>query len=597
MNTTLVFARGGDDVGNGGFAYKQSVNILKMAAASLDEKIRGSILKDIVDHPERRIILQDTLGYDDLDKLSKKNQYRGGRKLAMNYIANPPTVIVLKPYFEAFAGKTDTELADASLEVQKRLLHEAAHIWGYNEDDSEKFAIAFLASDSGEGIRPTNDISIGDFCSCFKGKSDDLGNCDNFCRTVPVSEQPILYVNTIIGAATALNSKLGNLYNWCTTQLSSDVTTPQCMLKATDDTDAFDLPVTVKPGSNLFIANVSQLKKDRTYILKLVEVKTGSAAQTKEFQLRRKTPPIPGDELGSLKITPISQYSCITYGGRVDSNGDVIRDSFAKVFYYFAENETPPPIPPTNRGRSSIVCHDEQLNPGNDSAMYPRLELKVKHLVGWDKTEPRFVKDHVGQLKINKILESRLLNEYNIQTSLDLFTLINFPNRPSLGTTGTNIPLAYIMKAFSDHSGRSYCPTETNFNDVSDPLFQVLKDYVDVTEGLYLAEKEAEIIRDGNIEKLVYGTMFADETTLTSYGFYLENGLKIRANEASLHSHTIYYYWPVSDTQDPLSQGNRKLFTVKSSEQINGNLPTGIPTTTRASDKRIGCIPYQKSFI
>jgi len=337
LNTTLVFARGGDDVGNGGFAYKQSVNILKMAADGLEEKITGSILKDIVDYPERRIILQDTLGYGDLDKLSKKNQYRGGRKLAMNYIVSPPTVIVLKPYFEAFAGKTDTELEDAALEVQKRLLHEAAHIWGYNEDDSEKFAIAFLASARGEDTRPTNDISIGDFCSCLKGKSDDIGACDNFCRTVPVSEQPILYVNTIIGAATALNSKLGNLYNWCNVQLGSDVTTPQCVLKATSDTDAFDLAVIVKPGSNSFVANVSQLKKDRTYILKLVEVKTGSAAQTKEFQLRRRTQTIPGDELGPLKITPISQYACITYGGEWTPMGMLSETVFRESFIILLE--------------------------------------------------------------------------------------------------------------------------------------------------------------------------------------------------------------------------------------------------------------------
>ena len=72
LSSTSVFAQGGDDVGNGGFAYKQSVNILKMAAASLEEKIKISTLKDIVEFPERRLILQDTLGYNDLDKLSKK---------------------------------------------------------------------------------------------------------------------------------------------------------------------------------------------------------------------------------------------------------------------------------------------------------------------------------------------------------------------------------------------------------------------------------------------------------------------------------------------------------------------------------------------
>ncbi|MBC7538604.1 MAG: hypothetical protein H7281_07275 [Bacteriovorax sp.] len=50
-STTSVFAKGGDDVGNGGFAYKQSVNILKMAAASMKVKIKISTLKDIVEFP------------------------------------------------------------------------------------------------------------------------------------------------------------------------------------------------------------------------------------------------------------------------------------------------------------------------------------------------------------------------------------------------------------------------------------------------------------------------------------------------------------------------------------------------------------------
>lgn len=603
LNTTLVFARGGDDVGNGGFAYKQSVNILKMAAAALEEKIRVSILKDLVDHPERRIILQNTLGYDDLDKLSKKNQYRGGRKLAMNYTVNPPTVIVLKSYFEAFAGKTDTELEDASLEVQKRLLHEASHIWGYKEEASEQFAIAFLKALQEGAKRPTNQIDIlPNACSCLKGKSDSYGDreeCDFFCSQKPSRPYSVLYLDTILGPEIISNSKLGTLYNWCNVQLEEDVTAPQCFLSATDGVSQIaNIPVTVNKMNNSLSANIDELFFERNYLIKIVEGKTGSNAQSREIQFRRKKQsPVPPQNEKTLLITPVSQYSCITYGGRVESNGDVSRDSFARVFYYFAGNETPPPMPPTNSGRSSIVCHDEQLNPGNDSVMYPRLELKTKHLVGWDKSEPRFAKDHLGQLQINKMLEARLLNEYNIQTSLDLFTLINYPNRPSLGTTGTNTSLAYIMKAFSYHSGRSYCPTETNFNDVSDPLFQVLKDYVDVTEGLYLAEKEAEIIHDGNIEKLVYGTMFTDETTLKSYGFYVENGLKIRANEDSLHSHTIYYYWPLSDAQDPLIQGNRKLFTVKSPEQINGNLPTGTPINSSTSDKRIGCIPYQKSFI
>ena len=271
LNNTLLFAKGGDDVGNGGFAYKQSVNILKMATAALEDKIKLSTLKDIVDFPERRFILQDTLGYDDLDKLSKKNQSRGGKKLAMNYVVNPPTVIVLKPYFEAFAGKTDSELEDASLEVQKRLLHEASHIWGYNENQADKFSVAFLTNGH---KRPTDQLTVNNMCVCLNGRSD-LGKnleCENICWNKPYSSSPILYINFILGDEILDHPTLGNLFNWCNKMLDGDVTSPQCFLGAEDGMNRIDnIPVTINPRENSLTANLNALTYDRFYAMKLYQ--------------------------------------------------------------------------------------------------------------------------------------------------------------------------------------------------------------------------------------------------------------------------------------------------------------------------------------
>lgn len=292
--STDVFARGGDDVGNGGFAYKQSVKILKMATSALEEKIRVSEMEELIEHPERRLILQNTLQYNELDKLSKKNRYRGGRKLAMDYVVNPATVVILQPYFEAFMGKTDSELEDASLEVQKRLLHEASHIWGYNEQLAEKFSISFLArNDEREPERedrPTNQIEFkNSFCSCKNGKSDIINDCDAFCATKPVTSNAVLYVDTILGPDITLNSKLGNLYNWCNVMLNGDDISPQCTLTATDGTNVISgIPISISPWSNSFSAHIDTLPLNKTFILKLVESKTGSNAQSKEIQLRRK---------------------------------------------------------------------------------------------------------------------------------------------------------------------------------------------------------------------------------------------------------------------------------------------------------------------
>ena len=85
--------------------------------------------------------------------------------------------------------------------------------------------------------------------------------------------------------------------------------------------------------------------------------------------------------------------------------------------------------------------------------------------------------------------------------------------------------------------------------------------------------------------------MFVRETTLKSYGFYIENGIKIKADAAAMHTKTIYFYWPTSTTADPLTQGGRKLFTVRTPSTLNGNVPTGQATTEATTDKRIGCVP------
>jgi hypothetical protein len=444
--------------------------------------------------------------------------------------------------------------------------------------------------------RPTNQIDIkSDFCSCINGKSDIISDCAATCASKATTTSPTLFLNTIIGTDIALNLKLGNLFNWCNVQLEGDTTPPQCFLSATDgSTTINNIPVTIGVGSNSLTAKIQSLALDKTYIVKIIEGKSGSNAQSKEFQLRRKTQTTDDTtQLGALKVTPINQYTCMTYGGTVNTAGQILRTSYARVFYYFASNETPPPIPPAGgSNQSQVVCHDEQLHPGNDSAEYPRLEMIPQALAMWDKADPRFVNlDSTGFI-INKTLTTRLYAEYGVQATIDIFKLINYPNRPTTTSTSTaNIPLGFMMVPFTDKAGKTFCPTQTDFNNSDQPLFNLLKEYMDDTEGLFLAEKEAETIQDGTAFKTIYGTMFVTESTVKTYGFYIENGLKIKATQSSMNTKTIYYYWPTSTTMDPMVAGNRKLFTVRSPNTLNGNIPTGQSTTAVTTDKRIGCVP------
>jgi hypothetical protein len=477
-----------------------------------------------------------------------------------------------------------------------------------NSKDPETYMKDKIASSSGAciedkstGERPTLAIDIkSDFCSCLNGKSDLISDCSTFCASTTSTTSPTLFLNTIPGPDVALNTNFGNLYNWCNTQLPTDTAQPQCFLSANDGANEINsIPVTINPNSNSLTANIQQLAVDKTYIVKIYEGKTGTYAQTKEFQLRRKAPTADDQPVvGALKISPISQYTCLSFS--IPKDGSVT--SYSRFYYYFAGNETPPPIPPTTTPgstitTSSVICHDTQLHPGNDSVEYPRLELIPQHFSMWEKTDPRFVLGADGKTPtINNILTTRLFNEYGITATLDLFQLIKYFNRPQVaGSSASNVvPLGYIMIPFSDKSGNTFCPTQKDFNS-NDPLFSLLKDYMDDTEGVYTAEKEAEILLDGNGSYTVrYGTIFITESVLKQYGFYIENGLKIRATQASMNTKTIYFYWPISATDDPLTQGNRKLFTVRTPDTLQGNAPTGQSTTQRSTDKRIGCVPKSR---
>jgi len=446
-------------------------------------------------------------------------------------------------------------------------------------------------------VRPTNQIDIKtDFCSCINGKSDLISDCAAICATKPVTPAPMLYLNTIMGTDIALNTKLGNLYNWCSVPLEGAAGTPQCTLSVTDGSSTINsIPVEIQPGSNSLTANIQSLALDRTYIVKIIESKSGSNAQSKEFQIRRKTQPSEDNTLlGALKVAPISQYTCMGFGMNQNTvTGQITRNNFARTFFYFAANETPPPMPPTGgTNQSQTVCHDEQLHPGDDNFEYPRLELIPQLFAMWDKSDPRFINADSTGLVINKTLSARLLSEYNIVAQIDIFKLISYPNRPSSSATSSaSIPMGIMMVPFSDKSGLAFCPTQANFSNGAEPLFNLLREYMDDTEGLFLGEKEAETIKDGASFKTVYGTMFVTETILKNYAFYIENGIKIKATPSTMNTKTIYYYWPTSPTMDPLIAGNRKLFTVRAPNTLFGNVPTGLPTSAVPTDKRIGCIP------
>lgn len=150
------------------------------------------------------------------------------------------------------------------------------------------FAVFFINSTNAFSrvIRKSGFDVKKNFCACFEGKSDIAKQCDSFCTTKNVTDVAVLYgeVDYISKSPT-----IKNLYDWCSVQLSTDETIPQCVLNAVSEEDdqEINLPVNIRPGQNTFSAQLSTLSKNKIWRLKLVEVKTGSKAQSRSIHLAR----------------------------------------------------------------------------------------------------------------------------------------------------------------------------------------------------------------------------------------------------------------------------------------------------------------------
>lgn len=578
--------RGGDDAGNGGFAYKQSIKILKLAAEDLETKINNVTIKEFEDHPEWRTLLSNVLKYDNLEKSWWRTRSRNGQPLSMDYNLVKPKVIVLKYYYQSFMGKTDNEIDESVKETQKRLIHEASHIWGFKENESEEFAERFLMFANLEDVRISRDITINqNFCSCKNGESDIINDCDEFCADQKVSLTPMLYLDVVLGIETLKNPKIKNLYDWCNKQLVGDSTAPQCTLTAWDGTNTIDnIPLINKKNSNSITADISSLAYNRTYIVKIVESKTGANAETQEFQIRRIKRNQEEDTLNMVEIVPISQYSCLKYSGVVNPDGTMTRTNYLRDYYYFLQNFPPAPIPHSG-GIQTLVCHDEILYGKEDSSMYPRLELQENKISIFRSGDPAFSVNN-GKLRINSLIEKRLKEEFAINATIDLVTPLRLIdpriNQAHLG--------GMMMVPFSrTQSGLSFCPTIQEYYG-NEPLFNIMKDYFSETEGLYVGEGDPEKINVNGSYQTYYANQFLKESDLLKYGFTYVNGVKVKITSTLMHRGVVYFYYPFSDSKDSLEQGGRKIFTVRYLDELNGK-NSNQSNQYRTTDKRIGCIP------
>ena len=153
---SVSFAGGGTS--GGGFAYDHSRAILEKAIIELKAKVPTLKSKVLDADPKRREILTKVL--DNVVSQESEERNRNGDPLMFDYVggAEHPQIIVLKKYFEAFASHPESLYSLYSIEVQRRLLHEASHLWGFNEVQAKAFERELNA---GTGLTKTYEPSLG----------------------------------------------------------------------------------------------------------------------------------------------------------------------------------------------------------------------------------------------------------------------------------------------------------------------------------------------------------------------------------------------------------------------------------------------------
>jgi hypothetical protein len=460
-----------------------------------------------------------------------------------------------------------------------------------------------------EVIRPSGQVYIqSDFCSCLNSKPDIIGNCTSFCAERN-DTNPTLYVNVELGTDITLNSIFsedgtgeGNLAGWCRNEISDGRTNPGCKLQFYDGYSTNLLDIILLNGTNAFTADISSLSIGKTYVLKLIESNSGSKASSDSFQLRRTNPPSDIAITGPLRITGVSQYSCLVRSGEVDGAGyNYYNDAIEKYFYYPRAN-TPPTLPP---GQNFTFCHDIIANGDNDSPLYPRLRNIDNYFSAWNETDLRFFdQDSNGILDANDQIKARLedLGE-TISGDLNIFFELRWQNAlvaetSSSGETTTVLPrLGFFMAPWTEEtSQRGFCPTQVNY-DGTNKIFNVLKEIVGVdTEALYLAQREPQTYLDKDGNSVTYqNIMFIRETVLDMIRFYTDSGTGqlVPADDITAQTETIMFFWPPNPQAPLVKQSYQKIYTIRTPEELSTTPETpGVPrTTVRPADKRFACIP------
>jgi len=484
------------------------------------------------------------------------------------------------------------EIADAKAELTNLNLEQAR----FNKIIGDIDAANEVCVDGSGILRPNNEVFVdAGFCACQNGQAFSTNNCQATCAGRSNDTNLTLVGRVNVGPTIALNSELGTLSGWCRNEITgSDFRGPACQLEATGGGSTRFVDLIVPVNSNTFTANIEVLPKEITHVLRIRETGSGSNVQSNAFQIYLKDPETDtNNPVGPLKIMPTSKYTCIFRSRTTLPDGTQSFQKHARQHFYFAATVTPPALP---AGDPLIICHDVQVHGEDDSSEYPRLELIPQYFAVWDQSDPRFNDGDIdGVIDINEEITEEFKIKTNQQNngsvSLNLFSVFPWQNLPAANGFKdiTNANLGLVMIPFVDNFNRGKCPTQEDY--LSDnALFQIIGDKVGVdTEGLFMAESEAlQDGQGGNIQDII----MIREKDLKAVGFFLQGTTKFKADEASMGSQTIKFYFPFDPINPLVKKTTQQLYTVRFPDQIGKNgVQTGIVQGTRPPDKRFACIP------
>ena len=450
--------------------------------------------------------------------------------------------------------------------------------------------------------RPTEQIYINPkFCACEKGKPYTVNDCATYCSSTN-DQTPTLYVTTTVGPLISANEELVDLKGWCTNDLVDSINNhaPSCNLYLYDGRDTLTLEMEFT-GNLSFKADLSSIQKNKTYSATIME--NQSKAKSKSFHIYAVDPDSQDDDNSPLKIMHISQYSCIyMYGDNTAPSTtnptDLYSGNMTRMYFYYPSNTLPEILSGSLR---RVFCHDITRYNRIDSKLFPRLELIPNALSLWDKADLRlYDADNNTKLDINEQIQRRLLNEFNISSTINIFQSFTYNSYIESTTESSASELkfkailqGYYMQPWIDTSSKlGYCPKQEHYHG-NTAVFRILKELIgNDTEAIYFGKSDPKAYTDNNgqLVNVAGSTIIIRENVLKKIWFYYENNQKLVPNEVIAGQKTIMFYYPPDFNNPLVEKSHQSLFTVFNPTEDSQN--TGDPRpNVLPPNKMFGCVP------